>query len=112
MFHHREAIKNVNPDHTDDCHSFLLNLRKMKTKINKKTVLKFSGILLGILLLSVLILFSVVIGRTFTFKVNTELGQWENTTTIYPDLSPEQRKNLLQNFKGKKSLSFIKSLST
>ncbi|XP_056094198.1 N-fatty-acyl-amino acid synthase/hydrolase PM20D1.1 [Rhinichthys klamathensis goyatoka] len=83
----------------DDCHSFLLNFRKMKTKINKKTVLKFSGILLGILLLSVLILFSVVIGRTFTFKVNTELGQWENTTTIYPDLSPEQRKNLLQNFK-------------
>ncbi|KAG1961968.1 M20/M25/M40 family metallo-hydrolase [Pimephales promelas] len=71
----------------------------MKTKNNKKTVLKFSGILLGILLLSILILFSVVIGRAFTFKVNTELGQWENTTNIYPDLSPEQRKNLLQNFK-------------
>ncbi|XP_051736243.1 N-fatty-acyl-amino acid synthase/hydrolase PM20D1.1 [Ctenopharyngodon idella] len=70
----------------------------MKTKIYK-TVLKFFGILLLILLLSVLILFSFVIGKTFTFKVNTELGQWENTTTIYPDLSPEQRKNLLQNFK-------------
>ncbi|ROL53252.1 N-fatty-acyl-amino acid synthase/hydrolase PM20D1.1 [Anabarilius grahami] len=50
-------------------------------------------------LLDVLILFSVVIGKTFTFKVNTELGQWENTTAIYPDLSPEQRRNLLQNFK-------------
>uniref|UniRef100_A0A8C2KFR8 Peptidase M20 domain containing 1, tandem duplicate 1 n=1 Tax=Cyprinus carpio TaxID=7962 RepID=A0A8C2KFR8_CYPCA len=74
----------------------------MKTKITKKTILKFFGILLLILVLSVLILFAVVIGRTFTFKVNTELGQWENATTIYPSLSPEQKKQLLENLKGKK----------
>ncbi|XP_051516780.1 N-fatty-acyl-amino acid synthase/hydrolase PM20D1.1-like [Myxocyprinus asiaticus] len=37
--------------------------------------------------------------RTFTFKLNTELEEWENTTTIYPGLSPEQRKELLANFK-------------
>ncbi|KTG32100.1 hypothetical protein cypCar_00010877 [Cyprinus carpio] len=71
----------------------------MKTKITKKTILKFFGILLLILVLSVLILFAVVIGRTFTFKVNTELGQWENATTIYPSLSPEQKKQLLENLK-------------
>ncbi|NP_001032448.2 N-fatty-acyl-amino acid synthase/hydrolase PM20D1.1 precursor [Danio rerio] len=71
----------------------------MKTKFTKKTVLKFFGILFAILLLSVLILFSVVIGRTFTFKVNRELGQWENTSTIYPYLSPEQKEKLLDNFK-------------
>ncbi len=80
----------------------------MKTKITKKTILKFFGILLLILVLSVLILFAVVIGRTFTFKVNTELGQWENATTIYPSLSPEQKKQLLENFKGKKSLIISK----
>ncbi|RXN26044.1 putative carboxypeptidase [Labeo rohita] len=44
-------------------------------------------------------LLEVVIGKTYTFKVNTELGQWENTTTIYPSLSPEQKKQLLENFK-------------
>ncbi|XP_052449840.1 N-fatty-acyl-amino acid synthase/hydrolase PM20D1.1 [Carassius gibelio] len=71
----------------------------MKTKITKKTILKFSGILLLILVLPVLILFAVVIGRAFTFKVNTELGQWENATTIYPSLNPEQKKQLLENFK-------------
>lgn len=80
----------------------------MKTKITKTTILKFFGILLLILVLSVLILFAVVIGRTFTFKVNTELGQWENATTIYPSLSPEQKKQLLENFKGKKRLIISK----
>lgn len=98
-----KAIKNVNPDHADDCHSFW----KMKTKITKKTILKFFGILLLILVLSVLILFAVVIGRTFTFKVNTELGPWENASSIYPSLSPEQKKQLLENFKGKKSIIIL-----
>ncbi|TRY84765.1 hypothetical protein DNTS_027446 [Danionella cerebrum] len=55
---------------------------KMKTKITKKTILK------------------VVIGRAFTFKVNTELGQWENKTTISPDLTPGEREKLLDNFKA------------
>ncbi|KTG01767.1 hypothetical protein cypCar_00020858 [Cyprinus carpio] len=40
----------------------------MKTKITK-TILKILGILLLILVLSVLILFAVVIGRTFTYKM-------------------------------------------
>uniref|UniRef100_A0A671K8N8 Probable carboxypeptidase PM20D1.1 n=1 Tax=Sinocyclocheilus anshuiensis TaxID=1608454 RepID=A0A671K8N8_9TELE len=71
----------------------------MKIKITKKTILKFFGILLLILVLSVLILFAVVIGRTFTYKENTELEQWQNTTTIYPGLSLEQKKQLLENFK-------------
>nr|XP_055044045.1 N-fatty-acyl-amino acid synthase/hydrolase PM20D1.1 [Misgurnus anguillicaudatus] len=68
----------------------------MKIRIPKK---RFFLILLAIVLLPVLILFLVVIGRTFTFNLNTELGQWENTTIIYPVLNAEQKDRLLANFK-------------
>ncbi|KTF73974.1 hypothetical protein cypCar_00049667 [Cyprinus carpio] len=40
--------------------------------------------------------------RTFTFEADAglRLGKWENTTAISLHLSPQQRKNLLANFKA------------
>lgn len=74
---------------------------KMKIRVAKKKFFKIFAILLTILILPVLILFLVVIGRTFTFNLNTELEQWENTTTFNPHLSQEQKARLLANLKGK-----------
>ncbi|KAA0706899.1 N-fatty-acyl-amino acid synthase/hydrolase PM20D1.1 [Triplophysa tibetana] len=71
----------------------------MKIRITKKKFFKIFAILLTILILPVLILFLVVIGRTFTFNLNTELEQWENTTTFNPHLSQEQKARLLANLK-------------
>uniref|UniRef100_A0A671QN08 Probable carboxypeptidase PM20D1.2 n=1 Tax=Sinocyclocheilus anshuiensis TaxID=1608454 RepID=A0A671QN08_9TELE len=51
---------------------------------------------------SITVLFLVATVRTFTFDVDAglQLGKWENTTAISLHLSPQQRKNLLANFKA------------
>lgn len=54
------------------------------------------------LLLTLIIVFLVATTRTFTLDVNAglQLAQWEKTTFISPDISPEQREVLLAHFKG------------
>ncbi|ROL53248.1 N-fatty-acyl-amino acid synthase/hydrolase PM20D1.2 [Anabarilius grahami] len=63
---------------------------------------KFLKVLLFSAIFAIAVLFLVATVRTFTFDVNAglELGKWENTTTISLHLSPQQRKNLLPNFKA------------
>ncbi|ROL53251.1 N-fatty-acyl-amino acid synthase/hydrolase PM20D1.2 [Anabarilius grahami] len=63
---------------------------------------KFLKVLLFSAIFAITVLFLVATVRTFTFDVNAglELGKWENTTTISLHLSPQQRKNLLANFKA------------
>ncbi|XP_055044044.2 N-fatty-acyl-amino acid synthase/hydrolase PM20D1.2 isoform X2 [Misgurnus anguillicaudatus] len=59
-------------------------------------------VLLLSFILSVTLLFLVATVRTFTFDVSAglHLGKWENTNTIAPRLTPQQRKDLLANFKA------------
>ncbi len=65
----------------------------------------FLKVLLFSLIFSITVLFLIATVRTFTFDADAglQLGKWENTTTISPlHLSPQQRKNLLADFKGNK----------
>uniref|UniRef100_A0A671QSR2 Probable carboxypeptidase PM20D1.2 n=1 Tax=Sinocyclocheilus anshuiensis TaxID=1608454 RepID=A0A671QSR2_9TELE len=63
---------------------------------------KFLKVLLFSVIFSITVLFLVATVRTFTFDVDAglQLGKWENTTAISLHLSPQQRKNLLANFKA------------
>jgi len=65
---------------------------------------KFLKVLLFGVIFLITVLFLVATVRTFTFDVGAglQLGKWENTTTISLHLIPQQRKNLLANFKGNK----------
>lgn len=59
--------------------------------------------------LSLTVVFLVATVRTFTFDVSAGLqpGKWENTISISPHISPQQRKDLLENFKGRKTWSLV-----
>uniref|UniRef100_A0A672N358 Probable carboxypeptidase PM20D1.2 n=1 Tax=Sinocyclocheilus grahami TaxID=75366 RepID=A0A672N358_SINGR len=63
---------------------------------------KFLKVLLFSVIFSITVLFLVATVRTFTFDADAglQLGKWENTTAISLHLSPQQRKNLLANFKA------------
>uniref|UniRef100_A0A8C2KKC1 Peptidase M20 domain containing 1, tandem duplicate 2 n=1 Tax=Cyprinus carpio TaxID=7962 RepID=A0A8C2KKC1_CYPCA len=63
---------------------------------------KFLKVLLFSVIFSITVLFLVATVRTFTFEADAglRLGKWENTTAISLHLSPQQRKNLLANFKA------------
>lgn len=65
---------------------------------------KFLKVLLFSLIFSITVLILVATVRTFTFDADAGLllGKWENTTAISLHLSPQQRKNLLADFKGNK----------
>ncbi len=64
----------------------------------------FLKVLLFSLIFSITVLFLIATVRTFTFDADAglQLGKWENTTTISLHLTPQQRKNLLADFRGNK----------
>lgn len=70
---------------------------------------KFFKVLVLSLILSLALLFLVATVRTFTFDVSAglQLGKWENTISISPHLTPQQRKDLLANFKGKINVEIV-----
>ncbi|XP_050952071.1 N-fatty-acyl-amino acid synthase/hydrolase PM20D1.2 [Labeo rohita] len=63
---------------------------------------KFLKVLLFSVIFSITVLFLVATVRTFTFDADAglQLGKWENTTAISLHINPQQRKNLLANFKA------------
>lgn len=63
---------------------------------------KLFKVVLLTFILSLTLLFLVATVRTFTFDVSAglHLGKWENTNTIAPHLTPQQKKDLLANFKA------------
>ncbi|XP_026862796.2 N-fatty-acyl-amino acid synthase/hydrolase PM20D1.2 [Electrophorus electricus] len=80
-------------------HAFVY--RKMLVH-NKWRIIRLLTLVGLSLLLVLLILFIVVMSRTFTLKENLGLqfAQWENTTIISADISKQQREVLLANFKA------------
>ncbi|XP_056588199.1 N-fatty-acyl-amino acid synthase/hydrolase PM20D1.2 [Triplophysa dalaica] len=64
--------------------------------------------------LSLTVVFLVATVRTFTFDVSAglQLGKWENTISISPHISPQQRKDLLENFKAAIQIPTVSNTDT